>query len=318
MLALMPNERILLQREGSIVIKYKYIRAKEGGKGTFYVTNMRIVFEDKKRGIILQAYPFQHELQAYRVNKSLLGGEKLAMDIQRLYEGKTIAVVAEVEFKDKKGAEEAVKAIEAMRSGSGMLLASSSSNSSKNIPANNSHSHSHDIEEEEELYDAFLETKTKYETVEVPLFEGEELKGFWHDVDVFSASYDHKGNIRHVWTTEEEGKGSKVVVTTRNAYYVTPYGWLPLSGLKEENESSAEHKGNIAYVHNFIIDGKPRHTTRLIFKTEEEAKEFVKLWWEQKRARQKGDNEKLVNYIQINMVEREEPRIVPPSVLSKS
>ncbi|MEO9365182.1 MULTISPECIES: hypothetical protein [Candidatus Nitrosocaldus] len=300
MLVLMPNERILMQRDASIVIKHKYVRAKEEGKGTFYITTYRLVFEDHKKGIILQVYPSQNELQAYRVNKSLLGGERLLLDVQRVIEGKILNVLAEVSMPN---ASEAVKAIEAMRSDS-VIVASNKHTASTNIVT--------DLEEEEEEpYDAFLETKTKYDTVEVPLYEGEEIKGFWHDVDIYSVGYDHNGNIDLVWDSEEEGRGSKVIVTTRNAYYVTPYGWRDISSLKEENESSAEYKGNIAYVHNYIIRGKPRYTTRLTFKSEEEAKEFVKLWWEQKRARQKGDNEKLVNFIQINMVEREDPKIIP-------
>lgn len=315
MLVLMPNERILMQRDASIVIKHKYVRAKEEGKGTFYITNIRIVFEDHKKGIILQVYPFQNELQAYRINKGLLGGEKLLLDVQRQIEGKILNVLAEITIKN---ANEAIKAIEAMRNSAieealrihnaAYLASMKSSNNSSN---SSSKANMSKEEEEEEPYDAFLETKTKYDTVEVPLYEGEELKGFWHDVDVYHVSYDDNGNIDHEWTPKEKGRGSKVVVTTRNAWYVTPYGLRRISSLAEEKRSSAEYKGNIAYVHNHIIDGKPQKTARLTFKTEAEAKEFVKLWWEQKRARQKGDNEKLVNWIQINMREREDPKIIP-------
>ncbi|GBC74160.1 hypothetical protein HRbin05_00194 [archaeon HR05] len=96
MLVLLAGERILFQQEANLTIRYKTIRQKQEGRGILYITNLRVVFEDYKQGIMLQVFPNNYELQAYRRVKGLMK-EKLVFDIEK---NQTTALV-EVEFKDK-------------------------------------------------------------------------------------------------------------------------------------------------------------------------------------------------------------------------
>ena len=105
MIVLYPNEQILLQKEARLKLSVKLSKEKVEGKGTLYITNMRIVFEDYRQGILTQfAY---HDIHGYRKVKGLLG-EKLSIDFKRTdiktdYQG---TLLAEFEFK---GVEDAYK-----------------------------------------------------------------------------------------------------------------------------------------------------------------------------------------------------------------
>jgi len=105
MIVLYPNEQILYQKEARLKLSVKLSKEKVEGKGTLYITNMRIVFEDYRQGILTQfAY---HDIHGYRKVKGLLG-EKLSIDFKRTdiktdYQG---TLLAEFEFK---GVEDAYK-----------------------------------------------------------------------------------------------------------------------------------------------------------------------------------------------------------------
>jgi len=105
MIVLYPNEQILYQKEARLKLSVKLSKEKVEGKGIFYITNIRIVFEDYRQGILTQfAY---HDIHGYRKVKGLLG-EKLSIDFKRTdiktdYQG---TLLAEFEFK---GVEDAYK-----------------------------------------------------------------------------------------------------------------------------------------------------------------------------------------------------------------
>ncbi|MEM3092606.1 MAG: hypothetical protein QXI92_02780, partial [Candidatus Nitrosocaldus sp.] len=135
MLVLVAGERILLQREAKITIRYKGYKGGEKGKGTFYITNLRIVFEDSKKGILMQVFPSQYELQAWRISKSMLGGEKLMLDIEKRVEGKSLFANAEVELKGMKK-KEVEEALQTLLNSSYSYSNNSSSSRSNSITAN--------------------------------------------------------------------------------------------------------------------------------------------------------------------------------------
>jgi len=95
MITLYPNEQILFRNDAKISIRVKLGRGKIEGKGMFYITNMRIVFEDHKQGILTQFA--LNEMHGYRKVKSLFS-EKLSIDYQRSH-SKDVMLV-ELEIKD--------------------------------------------------------------------------------------------------------------------------------------------------------------------------------------------------------------------------
>ena len=94
MIVLYPNEQILYQKEARLKLSVKLSKEKVEGKGTLYITNMRIVFEDYRQGILIQFTP--SEILAYRKVKGLWN-EKLCIDFLR--NGMKNVMVAEFEFK---------------------------------------------------------------------------------------------------------------------------------------------------------------------------------------------------------------------------
>lgn len=112
MLVLLTGECILFQKECSITLRYKTIKDKREGKGILYITNLRVAFEDHKHGILMQVFPSQYELQAYRRVKNLFG-EKLALDIEKSGNSTipTVTATAELEFKDRRAVREAEYAL---------------------------------------------------------------------------------------------------------------------------------------------------------------------------------------------------------------
>jgi len=95
MITLYPNEQILFQKDAKISIRVKLGKGKIEGKGTFYITNMRVVFEDYKQGILTQFA--LNEMYGYRKVKSLFS-EKLSIDYQRSHSKDVM--LAELEMKD--------------------------------------------------------------------------------------------------------------------------------------------------------------------------------------------------------------------------
>ena len=94
MIVLYPNEQILFQKEAKITIKVKLKPGKIEGKGIFYITNMRIVFETDRMGILTQFT--LNEMHGYRKVKGLLS-EKMTIDYQRSHSSDVM--LAEIEFK---------------------------------------------------------------------------------------------------------------------------------------------------------------------------------------------------------------------------
>ena len=99
MIVLYPNEQILLQKEARLKLSVKLNKEKVEGKGIFYITNIRIVFEDHKQGILTQVG--LNDIHGFRKVKGLLGSEKLSIDFKRSdiktdYQG---TLLAELEFK---------------------------------------------------------------------------------------------------------------------------------------------------------------------------------------------------------------------------
>jgi hypothetical protein len=101
MIVLYKGEEILFKKEARLKLGVKLDKQKVEGKGTLYITNMRIVFEDYRQGILTQFTP--SEILAYRKVKGLWN-EKLCIDFLR--NGMKNVMVAEFEFK---GVEDAYK-----------------------------------------------------------------------------------------------------------------------------------------------------------------------------------------------------------------
>jgi hypothetical protein len=105
MIVLYKGEEILFEKEARLKLGVKLDKQKVEGKGTLYITNIRIVFEDYRQGILTQFT--YHDIHGYRKVKGLLG-EKLSIDFKRSdiktdYQG---TLLAEFEFK---GVEDAYK-----------------------------------------------------------------------------------------------------------------------------------------------------------------------------------------------------------------
>jgi len=100
-IVLYPTEKILFKQEAKIIIKVKLKPGKIEGKGIFYITNMRVVFEDYKQGILTQFA--LNEMHGYRKIKGLFS-EKLSIDYQRSHSKDVM--LTEIEFK---GVDEAYK-----------------------------------------------------------------------------------------------------------------------------------------------------------------------------------------------------------------
>jgi hypothetical protein len=117
MIVLYPNEQILYQKEARLKLSVKLSKEKVEGKGTLYLTNIRIVFEDYRQGILTQfAY---HDIHGFRKVKGLLG-EKLSIDFKRTdiktdYQG---TLLAEFEFK---GVEDAYKLLSMLTNNNAMI-----------------------------------------------------------------------------------------------------------------------------------------------------------------------------------------------------
>jgi len=94
-IVLYPNEQILFQKEAKITIRVKLGKGKIEGKGILYITNMRIVFEDNRMGILTQFA--LNEMHGYRKIKGFFS-EKLSIDYQRSHSKDVL--VAELEMKD--------------------------------------------------------------------------------------------------------------------------------------------------------------------------------------------------------------------------
>jgi len=100
-IVLYQNEQILLQKEARLKLSVKLEKGNIEGKGTLYITNFRIAFEDYKQGLLTHFAP--SEILAYRKVKGLWN-EKLCIDFLR--NGMKNVMVAEFEFK---GVEDAYK-----------------------------------------------------------------------------------------------------------------------------------------------------------------------------------------------------------------
>jgi hypothetical protein len=98
MIVLYKGEEILFEKEARLKLSVKLSKERVEGKGILYLTNIRVVFEDYRQGILTQfAY---HDIHGYRKVKGLLG-EKLSIDFKRTdiktdYQG---TLLAEFEFK---------------------------------------------------------------------------------------------------------------------------------------------------------------------------------------------------------------------------
>ena len=101
MIVLYPNEQILFQKEAKINLRVKLGKGKIEGKGILYITNMRIVFEDNRMGILTQFA--LNEMHGYRKIKGFFS-EKLSIDYQRSHSKDVM--LTEIEFK---GVDEAYK-----------------------------------------------------------------------------------------------------------------------------------------------------------------------------------------------------------------
>jgi hypothetical protein len=126
MIVLYPNEQILYQKEARLKLSVKLSKEKVEGKGTLYITNMRIVFEDYRQGILIQFTP--SEILAYRKVKGLWN-EKLCIDFLR--NGMKNVMVAEFEFK---GVEDAYKLLSMLTNNNAMI--NYNSNMTKNTNYN--------------------------------------------------------------------------------------------------------------------------------------------------------------------------------------
>jgi hypothetical protein len=117
MIVLYPNEQILYQKEARLKLSVKLSKERVEGKGILYLTNIRVVFEDYRQGILTQfAY---HDIHGYRKVKGLLG-EKLSIDFKRTdiktdYQG---TLLAEFEFK---GVDDAYKLLNTFANNNAMI-----------------------------------------------------------------------------------------------------------------------------------------------------------------------------------------------------
>jgi hypothetical protein len=117
MIVLYKGEEILFEKEARLKLGVKLDKQKVEGKGILYLTNIRVVFEDYRQGILTQfAY---HDIHGYRKVKGLLG-EKLSIDFKRSdiktdYQG---TLLAEFEFK---GVDDAYKLLNILTNNNAMI-----------------------------------------------------------------------------------------------------------------------------------------------------------------------------------------------------
>jgi hypothetical protein len=93
-IVLHAGEKVLFQKEAKLKLSVKLEKGNIEGKGILYITNLRIAFEDYKRGLLTHFAP--SEILAYRKVKGLWN-EKLCIDFLR--NGMKNVMVAEFEFK---------------------------------------------------------------------------------------------------------------------------------------------------------------------------------------------------------------------------
>ncbi|MEM1951341.1 MAG: hypothetical protein QXI43_04835 [Candidatus Nitrosocaldus sp.] len=308
MLVLLAGERILLQKEGSLTIKYKS-RGGEKGKGTLYITNLRLAFEDNKKGILLQVFPAQYELQAYRVSKGLLSKEKLMLDIEKRVEGKSLFVTAEVEVEGKdskkimKGVEEALQTL--LNSSSIMTTVSSSSSSSSSISSSNRATSNYTMKhmEEERSKDKISNDISKdkvYEELGFDIHEGDEIVKFFHDVRI-------EGN----WYGYEVNDTAKIVITKYDAEAILPY-WhfeiIPIGRVKAYIDSKEK---NVMHITTYTSNPpKEEHVFKLTFKNEEEAREACEAYIQAfKNRREKKHLGRYVGAVMVKTMTYDPPRI---------
>jgi len=117
MIVLYKGEEILFEKEARLKLSVKLDKQRVEGKGILYLTNIRVVFEDYRQGILTQfAY---HDIHGYRKVKGLLG-EKLSIDFKRTdiktdYQG---TLLAEFEFK---GVDDAYKLLSMLTNNNAMI-----------------------------------------------------------------------------------------------------------------------------------------------------------------------------------------------------
>ncbi|MEM3092295.1 MAG: hypothetical protein QXI92_01195 [Candidatus Nitrosocaldus sp.] len=307
MLVLVAGERILLQREAKITIKYKP-RGEEKWKGTFYITNLRLVFEDSRKGIIMQVSPSQYELQAWRISKSMLGGEKLMLDIEKRVEGKSLFANAEVELKGmkKKEVEEALQTL--LNSSSIMTTVSSSSSSSKSSSIssssssrNSSTNYSMSMKKEEE--ERTVSKDQIYEELGFDIYEGDEIVKFYHDV-----------KIEGHWYNYEVNDIAKIVITKYEAEAILPYWHFDIIGPPDEAKAyvDSKEKNVLHIIAAEDLKLSKGRVFKLTFKTEEEAREACEAYMQVLRNRiEKKDLGDLVGVVEVKTMTYDPPRIRP-------
>ena len=130
MIVLHAGEKVLFQKEARLKLSVKLSKEKVEGKGILCLTNIRVVFEDYRQGILTQFT--YHDIHGYRKVKGLLG-EKLSIDFKRTdiktdYQG---TLLAEFEFK---GVEDAYKLLSMLTNNNVMI--NYNSNMTKNTNYN--------------------------------------------------------------------------------------------------------------------------------------------------------------------------------------
>jgi hypothetical protein len=113
MIVLHAGEKVLFQKEAKLKLSVKLEKGNIEGKGTLYITNLRIAFEDYKQGLLTHFAP--SEILAYRKVKGLWN-EKLCIDFLR--NGMKNVMVAEFEFK---GVEDAYKLLSMLTNNNAMI-----------------------------------------------------------------------------------------------------------------------------------------------------------------------------------------------------
>ncbi|MEM2857246.1 MAG: hypothetical protein QW416_09115 [Candidatus Nitrosocaldaceae archaeon] len=303
MLVLVAGERILLQREAKITIKYKP-RGEEKWKGTFYITNLRLVFEDSRKGIIMQVSPSQYELQAWRISKSMLGGEKLMLDIEKRVEGKSLFANAEVELKGmkKKEVEEALQTLlNSSSSSSSIMTTVSSSSKSSSSSRNSSTNYSMSMKKEEE--ERTVSKDQIYEELGFDIYEGDEIVKYYHDIRIEGHYYSYEVNDI-----------AKIIITKYEAYAITPEGCINLGGPPQRTKAYVDSKEkNVLHV---LADPdrtpKDGREYKLTFKNEEEAREACEAYIQTRKNRlEKKDLGDFVGVVVVKTMTYDPPRLRP-------
>ncbi|MEM1971311.1 MAG: hypothetical protein QXM92_02470 [Candidatus Anstonellales archaeon] len=303
MLVLVAGERILLQREAKITIKYKP-RGEEKWKGTFYITNLRLVFEDSRKGIIMQVFPSQYELQAWRISKSMLGGEKLMLDIEKRVEGKSLFANAEVELKGmkKKEVEEALQTLlNSSSSSSSIMTTVSSSSKSSSSSRNSSTNYSMSMKKEEE--ERTVSKDQIYEELGFDIYEGDEIVKYYHDIRIEGHYYSYEVNDI-----------AKIIITKYEAYAILPYWRVNLGGPPDEAKAyvDSKEKNVLHIIAAEDLKLSKGRVFKLIFKNEEEAREACEAYMQVLRNRiEKKDLGDLVGVVEVKTMTYDPPRIRP-------